>query len=35
MRRLFIAGNWKLNKDINEAERFAGELKQKLLDQIL
>ena len=33
MRRIFIAGNWKLNKDINEAERFAGELKQKLLDQ--
>jgi len=33
MRRLFIAGNWKLNKDINESERFAGELKQKLLDQ--
>ena len=33
MRRLFIAGNWKLNKNINEAERFAGELKQKLVDQ--
>ena len=29
----FIAGNWKLNKDINKAERFAGELKQKLVDQ--
>ena len=32
MRRLFIAGNWKLNKNINEAERFASELKSALLD---
>ena len=32
MRRLFIAGNWKLYKDIHEAERFAGLLKTKLID---
>ncbi|MAA79481.1 MAG: triose-phosphate isomerase [Deltaproteobacteria bacterium] len=32
MRRLFIAGNWKLNKNINEAERFASELKSALID---
>ena len=32
MRRLFIAGNWKLYKDIHEAERFAGALKTALLD---
>ena len=32
MRRLFIAGNWKLNKDIHEAERFASALKTALLD---
>jgi triosephosphate isomerase len=32
MRRIFIAGNWKLHKNIHEAERFAGELKQRLLD---
>jgi triosephosphate isomerase len=32
MRRIFIAGNWKLHKNVHEAERFAGELKQKLLD---
>ena len=32
MRRLFIAGNWKLNKNINESERFASELKSALID---
>ena len=32
MRRIFIAGNWKLHKDINESERFASALKTALLD---
>ena len=32
MRRLFIAGNWKLNKSITAADRFASELKSQLID---
>ena len=32
MRRLFIAGNWKMNKTLSEADRFAGELKRSLVD---
>ncbi|MEC7986380.1 MAG: triose-phosphate isomerase [Myxococcota bacterium] len=32
MRRFFIAGNWKMNKSPAESERFAAELKKRLLD---
>ena len=32
MRRLFIAGNWKMNKTPAESERFSSELKKQLFD---
>ena len=34
MRKLFIAGNWKMNKGIRETEKFLKELKEEIEEEI-